>query len=75
MAPIGIVGIASPRHPQGSHRLSQGWLHHQDVYQGYILKACSIALQCGIFTPGGIIMEGLVSINMLPLSDEIYPLP
>ena len=75
MAPIGIVVIASPQHPQGGHRLSQGWLHRQDVYQGYILTACSIALQCGIFTLGGVIMEGLVFINTLPLSDKIYPLP
>jgi len=63
MVLIGIVGIEDPLHLGVREAVAdchKAGITVKMCTGDNVLTACSIALQCGIFTPGGIIMEGPV---------------
>ncbi|KAH7097377.1 calcium-translocating P-type ATPase [Auriculariales sp. MPI-PUGE-AT-0066] len=74
---IGITGIEDPLRPGVSGAVAQcakAGVGIKMCTGDNVLTARSIATQCGIFTPGGIIMEGPVFRELSePEMDEIIP--
>lgn len=74
---IGIVGIEDPLRPgvtEAVKACQRAGIFVRMVTGDNIVTAKSIAKQCGIYTPGGIVMEGPVFRNLPPSEmDAILP--
>ncbi|KAI8647717.1 PMCA-type calcium-translocating P-type ATPase [Parasitella parasitica] len=74
---IGIVGIEDPLRPgvkEAVKACQRAGVFIRMVTGDNVVTAKSIAKQCGIYTPGGIVMEGPVFRNMSPSEmDAILP--
>ncbi|CAK5269233.1 unnamed protein product [Mycena citricolor] len=74
---IGIVGIEDPLRPgvvEAVAKCHKAGVTVKMCTGDNVLTARSIATQCGIFTPGGVIMEGPVFRNLTP-SEKIEIVP
>jgi len=72
MTPVAITGIKDPLRVGVCEAVAT--CHRQDAYRGQRPAARSIATRCGIYTTGGIIMEGTV-FRALDPQDHLEAVP